>query len=367
MAWRGAVGGLVAGGAVGALGVIAGRWAVGDAALRGLFPPVTWSGWTLLAMLPMAWVVIVAHEGGHLLGGWLGGMRPALLFAGPLQLEATPTGWRSRFNRHAGTWGGLAVAVPTPVTPRHAFVRYVAGGPAASLALFASGWLGASLIGGHLGGILLTTALLSLGIAIVTLVPGRAGGYLTDGAQLLGLLRADAATEARMRLGAFLAQGMLGTRPRDQDAAVAAALLAVATDPTHRIALQHALAEIAWDRGDDAEADRWIRTLAGSLAGPEAAHVPAMARQPFALRVAAWCADRGDLAAAKAWYASAGGPVFDPVVRALADAAIAHAEGNAAARDAAVAIIRAELPNALDRGGAALVADWVGRMEAGEW
>lgn len=362
-AWRGILVGLVAGGAVGALGVIVGRWAVGEAALRAFLPEVSWSGWTLLAMVPMAWVVIVVHEAGHLLGGRLGGMRPALLFAGPLQVEFAPAGVRRRLNRHAATWGGLAVALPAPGTSRGAYVRYVAGGPLASLALAALAWVIAEQVGGHGGGILLATALLSTAIGLVTLVPGRAGGYLTDGAQLLGLLRDDAATVQRLRLGAFLSQGLSGVRPRDQDPAEAQALLDEATDPTHRMALQHALADIALDRGDAIEADRWMRALASALAAPEAADVPMMARQPFALRIAAWCARRGDLATARAWQASATGPLFDPAARALTDATLAHADGRIADRDAAIATVRAALPDALDRGGAALMADWVGRLE----
>lgn len=356
--------GLVLGAGTGVAAVLVLRWALGTVDLRALFPTAAWSWWTLAAMVPGAFLAILAHEAGHLAGGALGGLRPAMLFTGPLLVEFAQRGPRLRFNRHAGAWGGLAVALPTPDTTRRAFLPYVAGGPLASFLLCAIALAAGPAIGGTTGGIVVALALLSFCIGLATLIPGRTGGYLTDGAQLLALLRDDPGVERRLRLGALLAQGLAGTRPRDLDAAAVAHLLDEATDPAQRMVLRHTLADIALDRGDRDAAAAHVRALAEALGAPDAAQVPALARQQFALRVATWLALEGDAPAARAWRERAAGPVLDPLPHALADAALARAEGRDADRTAALTRARDALPRTMDRGAAALAEDLIARLDA---
>ncbi|MGK7312516.1 MAG: hypothetical protein ACN0LA_09775 [Candidatus Longimicrobiales bacterium M2_2A_002] len=60
-------------------------------------------------------------------------------------------------------------------------------------------------------------ALGSLAIAVATLFPGRASGFLTDGARLLQLLRGGPEAEADAALVTLMAWSVAGVRPRDWD------------------------------------------------------------------------------------------------------------------------------------------------------
>jgi hypothetical protein len=170
--------------------------------------------WTL-ASLPLVWLLVVlAHEFGHLLGGRLAGMKPMMLFAGPLHFEFGADRLRLKLNRVKSTWGGLAACAPGPSAGRHGYALLVVGGPLASFVLAAVAIPAGFALGGWWGGWLFATGAISMLICLVTLLPVRAGGFMSDGGQLLGLWRGDRESGARLALSSLMAQSYAGTRPR---------------------------------------------------------------------------------------------------------------------------------------------------------
>jgi hypothetical protein len=317
-------------------------------------------GWTLL-LLPVVWFAcVLAHEAGHLLGGMAGGMRPLMLFAGPLHVDFNADRVRFQRNRVAATWGGLAACAPggNGGASRRGYLLLVAGGPLASLALAAVAGLLALAIGGWWGGLAFTTAALSLVIGIATLIPLRAGGYMSDGGQLLGLARDDHGTRQRLALGTLMAQSYAGVRARDWDGA----LLDVLAQPTADATLRAVTAMLQASRAEDQRrfdtADAHWRELAAIVNGSEGATIAAAARGAFALGIAGWIGlRRREGASARRWLDASRGGFSDPAVRAYSEAAVALAEGDAAQARRRLDAARAALPRVTDRGGAIALAE----------
>lgn len=85
----------------------------------------------LMLLIP---VVLVVHEGGHLLGGRFVRFRFHLFVVGPLMVVRTAEGIRARLNTNLSLYGGLAASVPTAFHDlNRRMAVMVAGGPAASL------------------------------------------------------------------------------------------------------------------------------------------------------------------------------------------------------------------------------------------
>lgn len=145
------------------------------------------------------WLVLAAHELGHVIGGWLAGFKFQLYAVGPLRIDREGKGLRFSFNRTASLWGGVAASSPDPSAIstseilRRKMLLLVVGGPAASLlgglfafpafALWSShpAWAAAFII----------FATVSILIAFVTMFPIGNAGFVNDGARILNLLRRD--------------------------------------------------------------------------------------------------------------------------------------------------------------------------------
>lgn len=336
----------------------------------GAAPGVPWREhfalnlWTLLALPLMWWLTVVFHEFGHLAGGRLAGMRPLMLFAGPLFLDFGADRMRVRFNRVLSAWGGLAACAPSGSQSRGGFALLVLGGPLASVVLAALGIAGGFALGGWLGGFLLATGALSALIAAATLLPLRAGGFMSDGGQLLGLIRNDRSTRQRLALAALMAQSFAGTRARDWDPALLGTLGTETSDPTLRaIAILFAAAR-AHDCGDLEAADGHWRALAQLLASAEAGAMSPAVRRGFALPLAGWLGhERDDAVAARAWFDASGGGFADPAARAYVEAAVLGSEGRHDDARAALTQARSLLARCSDRGAAVMLAEALERLE----
>lgn len=334
---------------------------VGGPGLREQFE---FNVWTLL-MLPLMWLVVVlAHEFGHLIGGRIGGMRPLMLFAGPLHFEFGADGrTRLKRSRVLQSFGGLAVCAPMPGVGRGAFALLVAGGPVASFVFAAVLLLPAFAIGGWLGGVLFGTAAISALIGVLTLIPLRAGGFMSDGGQLLGLARDDGETRQRLALSALMAQSYVGVRPRDWDPGLVAAASAECSEPTLQMVGSLLQAGLAEDRGQLDDADAIWRGLAERLAREDTGAVAPAMRGALALGVATWLAHRRrDAAAARDWLDAAKGGFNDPALQAFAEAATAWAAGDANTARDKLADARRLLPLLADRGGAVVLADCIDEL-----
>lgn len=164
----------------------------------------------MLVLLPVIILVVLAvHELGHLAGGRISGFRFAMFAVGPIFITREGT-LKIRWNRSLALWGGIAAAVPV----RHdnlnrAMGIYMAGGPLASMLLAVVLWGISARVEIRI------MAAFSALIGIVTLIPMRSGGFLSDGARLLMLIRNGPQARRWSALAAVGACAYTMTRPRD--------------------------------------------------------------------------------------------------------------------------------------------------------
>jgi hypothetical protein len=309
-----------------------------------------------LLLLPLTFfVVILIHELGHLAGGMARGMRFLLLIVGPLRLRRTVSGLKLDWFFSAQTMGGLAAAMPDPQRPiRGQLLPLIVGGPAASLLLALSAFGLSTLSDGRISAHLLILALLSALIFVATALPMRAGGFLSDGRQCIEVLRGGPAVEQRAMLMAAYAESLSGVRPRDRDPAPLARALELSGDePLRDVAAALMAYQVALDRRDVAAAGAWIDRVA---AGHDA--YPGGFRQGLANEIAFFSVRyRDDVATARAWHARAKGGVVEPASRALTEAALAYADGDAQAALDAIARAERGLRACSDAGSIPLLQD----------
>jgi hypothetical protein len=273
-----------------------------------------------------------------------------------------PFGWARAGERiefrpyfNLGTLGGVAAALPDPARPlKPQLQRLVLGGPLASLLLAALCGGIFALADGRVASYALITGALSALIFLVTAVPMRAGGFMSDGMQFLKLARDPAMVERRARLIGVLGLSLAGHRPRDLDPqAMAQAEQLCGEETLYDVGVWTYAAHQAWDQGDRERAGVLLDRIAGVID-----QYPDGFRQSAAVELAlhaAW--HRRDLASAKAWLDRAKGGVVDASRRALAEAAVSLLQGDAAKADAALATARRMLARGMDPGLAKLSAD----------
>jgi hypothetical protein len=352
--------------------------AVGAAWLPSLLPRTDMSGaqvaLTAVALAVLLVVVIAVHEAGHLLGGRLAGFRALLFVVGPFRVERTGTGIRATLNRNAAIAGGLAVSVPEDTHDlRRRFLLMIAGGPGASiltgaLALALRGPLGLAALpadAGYAHQLAAVAAvvfgLMSLGIGAATLVPARTGGFYSDGARILRLLRGGPDTEREVAILTLMALSMSGRRPREWDPGlVALALGAADGTPFDVVGRQLAYAR-AMDLDETEEARRH---LDAALALEEV--LPPVVRPGLLLQASYFAAAHdGDAARARALFSRAAGGLLVPgYQRLMTEAAVCLAEGDAARAAGLLERAEAEVRDTLDRGGAAADLERIRRMRA---
>lgn len=321
----------------------------------------------LLALPVVVFGVLFIHECGHLLGGRVAGFRFVLLVVGPLELTRAGGGVRLALNKNPALYGGIAGSVPPGGRDlRRKMAVYVAGGPLASLALGITALLAASGLPGDGAFPLGITGLVSLVIAVVTLLPTRLGGFVSDGARLLMLLRGGPEAERWCGLAAIYGASMGGTRPRDWPASWVARATALPDDTLDGTGGRLLAYARALDTGDAAGAGRLLDHSLGHLEG-----LPAAFRPSVMLEAAYYTArHRNDPATARAWLDRAkGGMMVERHTRLRVEAAVLLAEGRSgeAAERAGEGLRLAS--RSWDPGGARAEEDWlreIPRMAAGD-
>jgi hypothetical protein len=344
------------GGLCGALAVMGyefGKQQAGPGSMFGAFDALSWAD---LLLLPLHFfLVILLHELGHLAGGMARGMRFILLIVGPFRLRRTVSGLKFDWFARADTFGGLAAALPVGGhgTPRD-FLALVLGGPLTSLTLAAIALITAYFSDGRLAGHLAVFGAMSAMIFVVTAIPMRAGGFLSDGMQALELWRGGTAVEQRNAMVGSYAESLSGVRPRDRNAALLERGLALTgNEPLRDVSLWWMAYQAALDRRELDVAGMWIDRVAE---GYEA--YPSGFRQALACDIAYFAARyRRDLATATAWYDRAKGGMVEATSRGLTEAAIAWLRGDAAAALAALDRGERKLSEIGDAGAIPLLQD----------
>lgn len=326
--WRRTLVGLLSLAAFALIGAGAGYIAGGAADRAGieLDLALTRGGWAALALLfPAIWLLVVlAHELGHLAGGALAGFRPIMLVAGPLRLLWVEGRPRVELNRSLALAGGVAAAAPDD--DRNLIRRMllmVLGGPLGSLLV---GLLAAAALpftSGLAQALLLIALVLGLMITLVTLLPLRTGGFLTDGARVRMLLRGGPAAE-RWCASALLVSSAMSGRIRAVDPILVARATALRDGSLDDVGAAFLAYSFHLARGELAAAGAEIDHVVAHQGAYSAGLRPALLIEAayFAAR------HRGDAPTARAFLAqTSGSPLVEPYTRARAEAAVLLAEG----------------------------------------
>ena len=313
-----------------------------------------------VALLVAGWLQVLVHEAGHAAAGMAVGLRPFAMGVGPLRAERGAQGWRVHWARNIRGIGGFAVLLPRggEQRPRQTAV-YLLGGPLANLLAACLAWL--ALRAGHAdtmpwSAVAWATVGTGLALGLVNLLPFLAGGWSSDGRQLLKLWQGK--DEARVmslltRLGGL---AMVGVRPRDWPPALASdfqlddAPQAVG-DALARCRLVQAIDARRFD--DPGAAAAAARLAAGYWHGPDGI------RQFNALLLARWLLDTtGDHARAAAWCAQAEGSIVDQgASRAALQARIALLRGERDEARRQLALAEQLAPRVPDPAGQAMLAE----------
>ena len=311
--------------------------------------------WDLLAFPFLMLIVLGVHEIGHLIGGLSQGMRFLLLIVGPFGWHASVSGPRFEWNTNVALMGGLAATLPTEVgsSLRRQLLVMIAGGPLASLLLAIFAVAAIAYVEPRIAAYCLIVAATSFGIFLVTLIPTRAGGFMSDGMQLIDVWRGGTAVVERSALLRIFAQSMDGVRPRDWDPEALAELSrADSEDPTRRTG--GLLYSFMWamDGRRDADIAHYHALLESSVD-----EYPSGFRQSVhvELAIGAWLA--GDTDAVRRHLAASKGGIVEKSRRLLAQAALARLEGRDedCERDRLLAL--KALPKASDAGQQKLTED----------
>jgi len=173
--------------------------------------------------IPAFFVVIALHEGGHALAGVWMKFDFRMYVVGPFLWDKEQSGWKFKWNRNVNTSGGLVICIPTgtdDVSKR--FSIYAAGGPMASMAtaiiaygfyLWCHQWLMETNVGQIITYLWMIIALLSAAIFLVTSIPLHAGGFSSDGARIIRLLRGGDTARFEVLLLKMIGSSMAGNRP----------------------------------------------------------------------------------------------------------------------------------------------------------
>jgi hypothetical protein len=319
--------------------------------------------------LAMAAVVVISfplfvgvHELGHLLGGMAVGFRPLLFMVGPLRVERTGDRFSTKLTFKGAMFGGLAACAPMDTRDlRRRTLWLIAGGPLASLVtgiLFLT--LRPLLDAPPLpDALLLVSGLVSLLIWMIASIPGTAGGFYSDGARIIRLLRGGPDVEREVAVIAIMGLSMGGARPREWSPELVARGAAGEPDTIFGVAgrLYAHMYEVDHGRVEAARAQ-----LQAVLAAIEI--LPKQSRAGLMLQAALFAAraDRDAVRARELLEQSVGGVMVPAHSRPLVEAAIALIEGDRARAAERLSAAEAGLKGAIDPGGAARAAEEIAEM-----
>lgn len=358
----GAVGGAIGGAAI---GLFVKHGGAAAAPVRSAFDAIGTfpvDGWDLLA-LPLLWLFAVGvHEAGHLFAGMARGMRFLMFVVGPVGLVRAGGRVQLRTYFNLGALAGFAVSLPDerrPLQPQ--MTTMVLGGPLASLALTVVAGFGAAAFEGRAATWSLLAALISALLFVVSAVPARIGGFLSDGRQFLQFRRDESFLRRRAHLLSLMGLGVAGTRPRAIDPGLLARAQAdTGTEAMYDVAAWLYSYHHAVDRGDIGAADACLARIEPLVDG-----YPEGFRQSVAVELALFEAlHRRRTDVAERWLAGTRGGVVDASRRALAQAAVAAARGEHGASARLLAEAEGALPRAVDPGLAQLSRDQIAALRA---
>lgn len=226
--------------------LMAGAVAGATVAKSGILPRLSrQDAGTLLAALPLIVITVLAvHELGHLGGGRLMGFRFHMFAAGPLLIVRDGARIRVKWNRVLSLWGGVASALPVRMEKIHrSMMVFTAGGPAASILFSLLLWPFAHPV-------TKAASLFSALIGMITLIPMRTSGFVSDGGRLLMFARNPEKARRWCALAVIASLSQAKVRPRDWPGEMLEAARALPDGSADDVAAAWFDHKSALDRGD---------------------------------------------------------------------------------------------------------------------
>ena len=214
----------------------------------------------VIALFSALALVVVAHEGGHLLAALLMNFQILGIALGPFRAMRSYGKWRVRFSAKS-LFSGSVSAVPRNAHAwRKRMLVVVAGGPAATLI---SGAIAAAALLSHASAGWTTPFIgaftqLSLIIFVLGLVPNSHDARVRNDARLLLVLSRHSPEASAILLYHLVTQlEVAGTRPQDYPERLIHELAVTHSQPDLMLFSAHTIFLWALDRGHLATADAW--------------------------------------------------------------------------------------------------------------
>lgn len=331
---------------------------IGLKASQGVDKPVVIG--LLLLLIPLFLLVIGVHEAGHALAGKWVQFAFRMYVVGPFMWNKEADGWRFEWNKHLNLAGGMVICLPADnraLSKR--FSIYAAGGPLASFALAILAFLLYRWLytpGLNAGTVLtvisyasLITAFLSVLIGIVTSLPMHTGGFSTDGARILRLLRGGDTARFETLVIQIYTSSTSGVRPAllNRDDLQEAQTLANRLQAPLGVYLHSFFHQAAFDRGDINQAEKYLLDYIQATE-----EIPAAIRNMVWLDAAFFYAyAKKDLATATNYWAKFKPATMIPKALILAtEAALCAVKNDIGTAQTKAAAALQEIPNMMDKG-----------------
>jgi hypothetical protein len=303
-----------------------------------------------ILLIPAFMMVIAIHEGGHALAGTWVNFDFRMYVVGPFMWDKEPAGWKFKLNKNVNLFGGLAMCLPKDSENlARRFSMFALGGPIASLVFAALAFGMKQWVSNDVLHSLFTVlAYLSFFIFVVTIIPMHTGGFYTDGARVIRLLKGGDTGRFELLLLNAVTSASAGIRPRDMNKADLneAVELGNKLNAPMTVYLHLYLHQAALDEGDADEAEQHlddylanIENIPDGLRGM--AHLDAAFFHAYA---------RKNLAQAEQYWKQFVPSAMIPKAQVLAtEAAIGKLKGDPGA-NAKIEQALIEIPKMIDRG-----------------
>ncbi|MDP1842201.1 MAG: M50 family metallopeptidase [Sediminibacterium sp.] len=225
-----------------------------------------------LLIVPIVFFVIAFHEAGHAVAGIKVGFDFRMYVVGPFLWEREQGKWIFKWNKNVNIAGGMVLCLPVGVANLNKrFLVYAAGGPIASLILsFFSSilfyWLLPTDTAGHnilrlVSYSCLILSFFSFLIFVVTAIPFHSGGFSSDGARVLRLIKGGEAARLEILFLKIVTEVTSGIRPsklnkNDLEAALAIALELNAPFLVYIYGFLH---QVTFDEGNIVDAEKYLQ------------------------------------------------------------------------------------------------------------
>lgn len=220
----------------------------------------------LSVLVPIFIFVIGWHEGGHALAGIKVGFDFKMYVVGPFMWEKENGNWVFKWNKDVNKAGGLVLCLPRDtIDLKKKFSIYAAAGPLSSLflSILLFGIYGLGLIPSEqetMKFIFMFTAFLSLLIFIVTAIPSKMGGFYSDGARVLRILRGGDTAKFEILMMSIIASTSSGVRPKLLNMSQLEEMeeIAVRLNEPFRVYIHSFFYQVALDNADYVKAERHL-------------------------------------------------------------------------------------------------------------